>query len=129
MKIIIWARGMSTAPALQYAENITLGETAAESLNRKKSTRKQQRQAPKIVTPKKAAKAPSKWAVSNVDSSTGNTIDYNLDKQPLPEEQDTPVIAMVLDSPFIGVQQMVTDGIEKFQGKGRSNLVQLTLIY
>ena len=118
---------MSTAPALQYAENITLGETAAESDSRKKNTRKQQRKAPKVVTPAKAAKTSSKWAVSNVDPKTGNTIDYNYNKQPAPE-QDTPVVAMVLDTPFIGVQQMVMDGIEKFQGKGKAIMYVSILI-
>ncbi len=50
-----------------------------------------------------------------------------------PPHSFSQVIAMVLDSPFLGVKQVVTDGIEKFQGNGEACmcvfLVVLVVVY
>eukprot|EP01033_Poteriospumella_lacustris_P002351 gene2351-1715_t len=111
VRIILWARGMSTAPAITLLRRFSISQQ--QSLKSKLSSSASNSSLASLDQSNNSG-------VTSTASSNGSSRN-STKKAPVPKTlTDFHIIATILDSPFTSIEEMVQHGLEQFQGRGFS---------
>lgn len=108
VRIILWARGMSTAPAITLLRRFSLSQQQA--LKSKLSS----------SASNSSLASLDQSNNSGITSTASSTSSSRSAKKPPKTLMDFHIIATILDSPFTSIEDMVQHGLEQFQGRGFS---------
>lgn len=111
VRIILWARGMSTAPAITLLRRFSISQH--QSLKSKLSSNASNSSLASLDQSSNSGITSTSLSNSSSRSS--------IKKAPVAKTlTDFHIIATILDSPFTSIEDMVQHGLEQFQGRGFS---------
>jgi hypothetical protein len=107
VRIILWSRGMSTAPLVSLLRRFCIAKFQQESLVG-------------FSTPQESSKSLRSVPSNNSNNNCSTSTSSKKSTQQPKTMHDFHIIASVLDSPFTSIEDMVQHGLEQFQGRGFS---------
>lgn len=120
VRIILWARGMSTAPVITLLRRFSLSQQQVMKSKLTSSASNSSLTSLDQSTSSGRTSIASSTTSTTTSTSSGNS-SRGPKKAPTPKTlSDFHIIATILDSPFTSIEDMVQHGLEQFQGRGFS---------